>query len=67
MDRGKDREEKLNALAKAYKINVSQKTKNLKMTGFQSTEMYSGDDAYTNYKKRKFLVNDKYQQKMLQQ
>ena len=29
--------------------------------------MFSGDDAYVNYKKRKFLVNDKYQKQMQKQ
>ena len=27
--------------------------------------MFSGEDAYVNYKKRKFLVNDKFHQQLI--
>jgi hypothetical protein len=55
---------KLETLAKQYKINLKNKERNVGGKNYHSTERYAGEGAYTNYKKRKFLVNDKYQQKL---
>ena len=48
----------LHELADKYQINVNRGKRQLEYEGHQTTEMYS-NDAYGDYKKRKFLVNQK--------